>query len=81
MPSLAGTKTEKNLKTAFAKSSKANLCYLYFARQADLEGYNDISAVFRSTAEGARCRVEIAGATGWIERHHQWGVTPDETVK
>ena len=52
MPSLVGTKTEKNLKEAFAKSSKANLRYLYFARMADLEGYNDISAVFRSTAEG-----------------------------
>ncbi len=52
MPSLVGTKTEKNLKEAFAKSSKANLRYLYFARKADLEGYNDISAVFRSTAEG-----------------------------
>ena len=52
MPSLVGTKTQKNLKTAFAKSSKANLRYLYFAQKADLEGYNDISAVFRSTAEG-----------------------------
>ncbi|MEE9195080.1 MAG: rubrerythrin family protein [Alphaproteobacteria bacterium] len=52
MPSLVGTKTEKNLKEAFAKSSKANLRYLDFARKADLEGYNDISAVFRSTAEG-----------------------------
>ncbi len=52
MPSLVGTKTEKNLKEAFANSSKANLRYLYFARKADLEGYNDISAVFRSTAEG-----------------------------
>ncbi len=52
MPSLVGTKTGKNLKEAFAKSSKANLRYLYFARKADLEGYNDISAVFRSTAEG-----------------------------
>ncbi len=52
MPSLVGTKTGKNLKAAFAKSSKANLRYLYFAQKADIEGYNDISAVFRSTAEG-----------------------------
>ena len=52
MPSLVGTKTGKNLKEAFAKSSKANLRYLYFAQKADIEGYNDISAVFRSTAEG-----------------------------
>ena len=52
MPSIVGTKTGKNLKAAFAKSSTANLRYLYFARMADVEGYNDISAVFRSTAEG-----------------------------
>ncbi len=52
MPSLVGTKTGKNLKAAFAKSSEAHVRYLYFARMADLEGYNDISAVFRSTAEG-----------------------------
>ena len=52
MPSLVGTKTGKNLKEAFAKSSKAHLRYLYFAQKADIEGYNDISAVFRSTAEG-----------------------------
>ena len=52
MPSLIGTKTGKNLKAAFAKSAEANLRYLYFARKADIQGYNDVSAVFRSTAEG-----------------------------
>ena len=52
MPSLAGTKTEANLKDAFAGESQANRRYLYFARKADIEGYNDVSAVFRSTAEG-----------------------------
>ncbi len=52
MPSLVGTKTGKNLKEAFAKSSEAHVRYLYFAQKADIEGYNDVSAVFRSTAEG-----------------------------
>ncbi len=52
MPSLIGTKTGKNLKDAFAKSSTANLRYLYFAQKADVEGYNDVASVFRSTAEG-----------------------------
>ncbi len=52
MPSLAGTKTEQNLKDAFAGESMANRRYIYFARKADIEGYNDVSAVFRSTAEG-----------------------------
>ncbi len=62
MPSLVGTKTEKNLKQAFAESSQANLRYLYFAQKADLEGYNDVSAVFRSTAEG-----ETGHAHGHLE--------------
>ena len=52
MPSLVGTKTGKNLKAAFAKSAEAHLRYLYFAQKADIEGYNDVSAVFRSTAVG-----------------------------
>ncbi len=52
MPALAGSKTEGNLKDAFAGESQANRRYLYFAQKADVEGYNDVSAVFRSTAEG-----------------------------
>ena len=49
---LAGTKTEANLKAAFAGESQANRRYLYFAQKADIEGHNDVAAVFRSTAEG-----------------------------
>ena len=49
---LKGSKTEKNLKDAFAGESQANRRYLYFAQKADVEGFNDVSAVFRSTAEG-----------------------------
>ena len=41
-----------NLKAAFAGESQANRRYLYFASKADVEGYNDVAAVFRSTAEG-----------------------------
>ena len=52
MASLKGSKTEDNLKAAFAGESQANRRYLYFAQKADVEGYNDVSAVFRSTAEG-----------------------------
>ena len=51
--SLKGTKTEDNLKAAFAGESQANRRYLYFAQKADVEGYNDVASVFRSTAEGA----------------------------
>ena len=49
---LKDSKTEQNLKDAFAGESQANRRYLYFAAKADVEGYNDVSAVFRSTAEG-----------------------------
>ena len=50
--SLKDSKTEQNLKDAFAGESQANRRYLYFAAKADVEGYNDVASVFRSTAEG-----------------------------
>jgi rubrerythrin len=49
---LKGSKTEQNLKDAFAGESQANRRYLYFANRADVEGFNDVAVVFRSTAEG-----------------------------
>jgi rubrerythrin len=52
MKNLNGTKTHTNLKDAFAGESQANRRYLYFANKADVEGQNDVAAVFRSTAEG-----------------------------
>jgi len=47
-----GSKTECNLKEAFIKESQANCRYLYFARTADAEGYEDVSAVFHFIAKG-----------------------------
>ena len=52
MAELKGSKTEENLKAAFAAESQANRRYLYFAQTADVEGYPDVSALFRSVAEG-----------------------------
>jgi rubrerythrin len=49
---LKNSKTEANLKEAFAGESQANRRYLYFARQADVEGYPDIAGLFRDVAEG-----------------------------
>jgi rubrerythrin len=40
------------LKHAFAAESQANRRYLYFAHKADIEGYPDVAALFRSVAEG-----------------------------
>ena len=62
MKSLKGSKTEKSLKDAFAGESQANRRYLYFAAKADVEGQNDVAAVFRSTAEG-----ETGHAHGHLE--------------
>jgi rubrerythrin len=62
MASLKGSKTEENLKAAFAGESQANRRYLYFAQKADVEGFNDTAAVFRSTAEG-----ETGHAHGHLE--------------
>ena len=52
MPDLKGTQTHENLKEAFASEAQANLRYLYFAQMADVEGYPDVSAVFRTTSGG-----------------------------
>jgi rubrerythrin len=68
MPSLKGSGTEQNLKDAFSGESQANRRYLYFAQKADVEGYNDVSAVFRSTAEG-----ETGHAHGHLEYLEETG--------
>ncbi|MBM4386688.1 MAG: rubrerythrin family protein [Deltaproteobacteria bacterium] len=52
MASLKGTRTHENLKHAFAGESQANRRYLYFAKQADVEGYPDAAGLFRDTGEG-----------------------------
>jgi len=52
MAELKGSKTQQNLKDAFAGESQANRRYLYFAKVADVEGHPDIAGLFRDTAEG-----------------------------
>ena len=59
---LKGSKTEGQLIAAFAGESQANRRDLYFASKAVVEGYNDVAAVFRSTAEG-----ETGHAHGHLE--------------
>jgi rubrerythrin len=59
---LKNSRTAENLKAAFSGESQANRRYLYFAQKADIEGHSDISAVFRSTAEG-----ETGHAHGHLE--------------
>ena len=63
MAALKGSRTEENLKAAFSGESQANRRYLYFANKADVEGQNDVAALFRSTAEGE---------TGHAHGHLEW---------
>ncbi|MDR2171260.1 MAG: rubrerythrin family protein [Planctomycetaceae bacterium] len=50
MSKIKGTKTEKNLLTAFAGESQARNRYTFFASQASTEGYEHIAHIFNETA-------------------------------
>ena len=51
---LKGSKTEKNLQTAFAGESQARNKYTYFASKAKKEGYEQIAAIFLETADNEK---------------------------
>ncbi len=51
---LKGSKTEKNLMTAFAGESQARNKYTYFASVAKKEGYEQIAAIFQKTADNEK---------------------------
>lgn len=54
MKTLKGTKTEKNLLTAFAGESQARNRYTYFSSQAGKESYQQIMGVFLETADNEK---------------------------
>jgi rubrerythrin len=58
MKSLKGTKTEKNLLTAFAGESQARNRYTFFASKARKEGYEQISGIFLETADNEKEHAE-----------------------
>ncbi len=51
MTELKGSKTEQNLRQAFAGESQARNKYTYFASAAKKEGYEQIAAIFLETAD------------------------------
>ena len=51
---LKGTKTEKNLQTAFAGESQARNKYTYYASKAKKDGYEQIAAIFEETANNEK---------------------------
>ncbi|MDR1250691.1 MAG: rubrerythrin family protein [Treponema sp.] len=59
MAELKGSKTEENLRTAFAGESQAHTKYLYYAAKAENEGYQQIGALFRETSANEREHAKI----------------------
>ena len=51
---LKGSRTEKNLQTAFAGESQARNKYTFFASKAKKEGYEQIAALFLETADNEK---------------------------
>ena len=56
---LKGSKTEANLKAAFAGESEARNKYTYFASVAKKEGYEQIAALFLETADNEKEHAKI----------------------
>ena len=71
---LRGSKTEQNLKTAFAGESEARNKYTYYASQAKKDGYVQISKIFEETANNEKEHAKI-----WFKLLHD-GAVPD-TIK
>ena len=66
---LKGTKTEKNLMTAFAGESEARNKYTYYASQAKKEGFVQISRIFEETANNEKEHAKI-----WFKYLHDGSV-------
>src|SRR5690554_2588658 len=69
---LKGTKTEENLKTAFAGESMARNKYTYYSKQARKDGYEQIADFFEETAENERMHAKI-----WFKILHGINSTPE----
>lgn len=54
MKNLKGTKTEANLKTAFAGESQARNKYTYYASKAKKDGFEQIASIFLETADNEK---------------------------
>ncbi|HBD06489.1 MAG TPA: rubrerythrin family protein [Firmicutes bacterium] len=74
---LKGSKTEKNLMTAFAGESQARNKYTYYASVAKKEGYEQIAEIFLETAANEKEHAEL-----WFKALHGGKVpTTEENLK
>ncbi len=71
----AGTKTEKNLREAFAGESQARNKYTYYASVAKRNGYEQIAALFLKTAENEKEHAKL-----WFKALGELGDTPDNLL-
>lgn len=74
MKDLKGTKTEKNLATAFAGESQAHTKYLYYASKAKKDGYVQMGNIFEETARNEKEHAKL-----WFKYLHGGAVpaTPE----
>lgn len=72
---LKGSRTEKNLWTAFAGESEARNKYTYFAGVAKKEGFEQIAAIFEETAGNEREHAKL-----WFKALGELGKTSDNLL-
>lgn len=68
-----GSKTEKNLQTAFAGESQARNKYTYYASVAKKEGFEQIAAIFLETADNEKEHAKL-----WFKELHGGAVPTTE---
>ena len=73
MKELMGTKTEQNLREAFAGESQAHTKYLYYASKAKKDGYVQIGNLFEETARNEKEHAKI-----WFKILHGGSVPATE---
>ena len=73
MKNLLGTKTEQNLRDAFAGESQARNKYTYYASKAKKDGYVQIAKIFEETAANEKEHAKI-----WFKLLHDGGVPSTE---
>ena len=71
---LLNSKTEQNLKTAFAGESQARGKYTYYASKAKKEGYEQIASIFEETAQNEQEHAKL-----WFKLLHG-GEVPTTSV-
>ena len=76
MANLKGTKTEANLKAAFAGESEARNKYSYYASKAKKDGYVQIAKIFEETAENEKEHAKL-----WFKLLHNGIGSTEENLK